>query len=122
MVATVLLKKPDGTLLMVYQYRDPVLAYEEGDLAAWFGLGAAEISVDHCVPPPAYYLRPMTVERAVGILRWAAEDRHNREMDFVRCGQKNHYLVLNEAVSHTNHATGIVKQYPDISTGKSAEC
>jgi hypothetical protein len=29
---------------------------------------------------------------------------------------------LNEAVSHANHTTGIVKQYPNISTGKTAEC
>ena len=31
-------------------------------------------------------------------------------------------LSLNDAVSYANHATGIVKQYPDISTGKAAEC
>jgi hypothetical protein len=31
-------------------------------------------------------------------------------------------LSLNEAVSHANHTTGIVKQYPDISTGKAGEC
>jgi hypothetical protein len=31
-------------------------------------------------------------------------------------------LSLNEAVSHANHTTGIVKQYPNISTGKTAEC
>ena len=30
--------------------------------------------------------------------------------------------TLNEAVSHANHTTGIVKQYPNISTGKTAEC
>jgi len=35
---------------------------------------------------------------------------------------KKSLLSLNEAVSHSNHTTGIVKQYPDISTGKAAEC
>jgi hypothetical protein len=79
-VATVLLKKPDGTLLQVDQYRDPLLAYESGDLAAWFGLGVAEILVDHCLPPSAHYLQPMTVERAVDILRRGAEDHDKREI------------------------------------------
>jgi hypothetical protein len=79
-VATVLLKKLDGTLLQVHQYRDPLLAYDNGDLAAWFGLGIAEILVDHCLPPPPYYLAPMTIERAVDILRRGTEDHYKREI------------------------------------------
>jgi hypothetical protein len=68
-------------VLQVERYRDEQLAYEDsGDLAAWFGLGIAEISVDRCLPPPAYYLTPMNVARAVNILRRSAEDHHKREI------------------------------------------
>jgi hypothetical protein len=79
-IATVLLKKPAGSVLQVERYRDEQLAYDDGDLAAWFGLGVAEICVDRCLPPPAYYLAPMTVARAVYILRRGAEDHHKREI------------------------------------------
>lgn len=48
-VATVLLKKPAGSVLQVERYRDEMLAYEDGDLAAWFGLGVAGICVDRCL-------------------------------------------------------------------------
>jgi hypothetical protein len=79
-IATVLLRKPSGSVLQVERYRDEQLAYEDGDLAAWFGLGIAEISVDRCLPPPEYYLQPMTVGRAIDILRRGAEDHHKREI------------------------------------------
>jgi hypothetical protein len=79
-IATVLLKKPSGLVLQVERYRDSMLAYEDGDLAAWFGLGVAEICVDRCLPPPAYYLAPMTVGRAIDILRRGAGDHHKREI------------------------------------------
>jgi hypothetical protein len=79
-VGTVLLKKPEGSVLQVEHYQNPTLAYENGDLAAWFGLGIAEISVDHCLPPPSYYLTPMNVARAIDILRSSAEDYHKREI------------------------------------------
>jgi hypothetical protein len=79
-VATVLLQKPAGSVLQVECYRDPILAYDDGNLAARFGLGIAEISVDRCLPPPAYYLSPMNVARAIDILRRAAEDHHKREI------------------------------------------
>lgn len=79
-VATVLLKKPGGSVLQVERHRVPMLTYEDGDLAAWFGLGIAEISVDRCLPAPSYYLTPMTAARAVDILRCGAEDHHNKEI------------------------------------------
>jgi hypothetical protein len=79
-VATVLLKKPAGSVLQVERYRDEMLAYEDGDLAAWFGLGVAEICVDRCLPPPAYYLTTMTVGRAIDILRCGTEHHHKREI------------------------------------------
>jgi hypothetical protein len=79
-VATVLLKKPEGSVLQIEHYQNPTLGYENGDLAAWFGLGIAEISVDHCLPPPSYYLTPMNVARAIDILRSGAKDYHKREI------------------------------------------
>jgi hypothetical protein len=79
-VATVLLKKPQGSVLQVKHYQNPTLAYENGDLAAWFGLGIAEISVDYCLPPPSFYLAPMNVARAIDIVRSGAEDYHKREV------------------------------------------
>jgi len=79
-VATVLLKKPSGSVLQVERYRDELLEYDDGELAAWFGLGIAEISVDRCLPPPGYYLTPMSVTRAVDILRRGAENHHKTEI------------------------------------------
>ena len=73
--ATVLLKKPDVSLLRVDHFQNPLLTYDDANLAAWFGLGIAEITVDQCLPPPGYYLIPMDVARAVQILRRGAEDR-----------------------------------------------
>jgi hypothetical protein len=49
-------------------------------LAIWFGLGIAEISVDHCLPPPSFYLTPTNVARAIDIIRSGAEDYHKREI------------------------------------------
>ena len=36
---TVLLKRPDKSVLRVDLCRSPAFAYEDGDLAAWFALG-----------------------------------------------------------------------------------
>jgi hypothetical protein len=79
-LGTVLLEKPEGSVLQVEHYQNPTLAYENGDLAAWFGLGIAEISVDHCLPPSSFYLTPMNVARAIDIIRRGAEDYHKREI------------------------------------------
>jgi hypothetical protein len=48
-VGTVLLKRPDSSVLRVHDYRDPMLAYEDGDIAALFGSVVAEISNLHAV-------------------------------------------------------------------------
>ena len=79
-VGTILLKKPEGSVLQVEHYQSPTLAYENGDLAAWFGLGIAEISVDHCLPPASFHLAPMNVARAINIVRSGAEHYHKREI------------------------------------------
>ena len=78
--ATVLLKKPDVSLLRIDHFPNPLLTYDDANLAAWFGLGIAEITVDRCLPPPEYYLIPMNVARAVQILRRGAEDHDKREI------------------------------------------
>jgi hypothetical protein len=67
-------------VLQVEHYQNPTLAYENGDLAAWFGLGIAEISVDDCLPPASFHLAPMNVARAINIVRSGAEDHHKREI------------------------------------------
>ncbi len=41
---------PDNSLYGVDDYSDPSLAYEDEELAAWFGLALAEIAVHHLVP------------------------------------------------------------------------
>jgi hypothetical protein len=79
-IGKVLLSRPDGSVLQIERFRNEILADEDGAVAAWFGLGIAEISVDRCLPPPAYYLIPMNVARAVDILRRGAEDHHKREI------------------------------------------
>jgi hypothetical protein len=37
--ATVLLEKPDVSVLRVYHFQDLLLVYDNADLAAWFGCG-----------------------------------------------------------------------------------
>jgi hypothetical protein len=89
-----------------------------------------EIEISSRLIPLVDELTHILLDEGKNKLHWMANRRGGRKrwldgiegVDFVRCWQKNRYLVLNEAVSHTNHATGIVKQYPDISTRKAAEC
>jgi hypothetical protein len=59
--ATVLLKKPDVSLLRVDHFQNGLMTYDNAELAAWFGLGIAEITVDRCLPPPWHYLIPLDV-------------------------------------------------------------
>ena len=73
-VGWVYLDMPDNSLYGVDDYSDPSLAYEDEELAAWFGLGLAEIAVDHLVPTVAYYLTPMNPAWAVELLRRGALD------------------------------------------------
>jgi hypothetical protein len=53
---------------------NPLLAFDDAYLAAWFGLGLAEIAIDHFVQPVEYFLAPITTARAVVILRRGAEN------------------------------------------------
>src|SRR5262245_8652852 len=71
---SVLLLRPDNTLLQVERLDYPLLTYEYDHLASWFGLFLAELAGDHCLPPPAYYLRQMDFAWAVDILRRAATE------------------------------------------------
>ena len=73
-VGWVYLDMPDNSLYGVDNYSDPSLAYEDEELAAWFGLFLAEIVVDHLVPPVEYYLTPMNPAWAVDLLRRGARD------------------------------------------------
>ena len=73
-VGQVFVDMPNGSLYGVENFSDPSLAYEDEELAAWFGLGLAEIVVDHLVPPAEYYLTPMNPAWAVDLLRRGARD------------------------------------------------
>jgi len=64
----------------VYRFQDRLLACDEEDLSKWFGLFLAQIAVDHCLPKPWYYLRPMDFAWAVDILRRAAEECKTTEI------------------------------------------
>jgi len=79
-VGSVLLVRTDNRVLQVDRFYDPLLVYEDEDQARWFGIFLAELAVDHCVPPPAYYLRPMDFAWAVDILRRAAAECTEREI------------------------------------------
>ena len=79
-VGEVFLHKRDHTLLQVYRFMDGRLTCNDEILSKWFGLAVAEMTVDHCLPPPEYYLRPMTVGWAVDILRRAAVECKEREI------------------------------------------
>ena len=57
--ARVTLMCPDNVRIEVEHFHDPLLTYEDEDLARLFGLFVAEIAVDNWLPDPWYYLRPM---------------------------------------------------------------
>src|SRR5262245_49870352 len=76
----VLLFHPNKSLLQLDRFCDPLLTYEDPALAKWFGIFLAELAVDHCLPPPSYYLRPMDFAWAVDILRCAAVECMEREI------------------------------------------
>jgi hypothetical protein len=79
-VGHVLLYPTDNSVLWAETVQDPLLQYPDPSLAAWFGLGLAEIAVDHTVPPPVYYLTPMNAAWAVDLLRRGAEECLEREI------------------------------------------
>jgi hypothetical protein len=79
-VGEVLLAKPDRSVLLVDRFLDDNLIYDDEVLSKWFGLGMAEIMVDHCLPPAEYFFLQMNVGWAVDILRRAAADCKEREI------------------------------------------
>jgi hypothetical protein len=71
---------PDNVRIEVERFHDPLLAYEDQDLARLFGLFVAELAVDHWLPDPWYYIRPMDFAWAVDIIRLAAVECKEREI------------------------------------------
>src|SRR5438270_12407281 len=47
--ASVLLIRQDKLCIEVHRFQDRMLAYDDEDLAKWFGLFLAQIAVDHCL-------------------------------------------------------------------------
>jgi hypothetical protein len=78
--ASVLLTMPNMVCVQAYRDKDQTLVFDDEDEARIVGLFLAELAVDHFVPPPAYYLRPMNVGWAVDILRRAADECKTREI------------------------------------------
>jgi hypothetical protein len=89
-VGQVFVDMPNGSLYGIDDCSDPSLAYEDEELAAWFGLGLAEIVVDHLVPPVEYYLTPMNPAWAVDLLRRRA--RGVDELPLVKLYEGMKYL------------------------------
>ena len=71
---------PDNVGIEVERFHDPLLTYEDEDLARLFGLFVAELAVDNWLPNPWYYLRPMDFAWAVDIIRRAAVECKEREI------------------------------------------
>jgi hypothetical protein len=71
---------PDNVRIEVEHFHDPLLTYEDDDLARLFGLFVAEIAVDNWLPNPWYYIRPMDFAWAVNIIRRAAVECKEREI------------------------------------------
>jgi hypothetical protein len=79
-VGEVLLDKRDHSVLLVNRFLDSELTYDDEALCKWFGLGVAEILVDHFLPPVEFFFLPMNVGWAVDILRRAALECKEREI------------------------------------------
>jgi len=58
--ASVLLIKPNMACVQAYRDEDHLFRFDDEDEARLVGLFLAELAVDHFVPPPAYYLTPIT--------------------------------------------------------------
>jgi hypothetical protein len=76
----VLVNRRDQSVLLLDRFIDSNLTYDDEGLCKWFGLGMAEITVDHCLPPAEYFFLPMNVGWAVDILRRAALECKEREI------------------------------------------
>ena len=79
-MARVWVRCPDNVSIEVERFYDPLLIYEDEDLARMFGLFVAELAVDNWLPDPWYYLRPMDFAWAVDIIRRAAVECKEREI------------------------------------------
>jgi hypothetical protein len=79
-VGEVLLDKHDRYVLLVDRFLDENLTYDDEVLCKWFGLGVAEIAVDHFLPPADYFFLPMNVGWAVDVLRRTALECKEREI------------------------------------------
>src|SRR4030095_7308116 len=79
-IGALLLMCPDNVSIEVEHFHDPLLTYEDHDLARLFGLFVAEIAVDNWLPNPWYYIRPMDFAWAVDIIRRAAGEGKEREI------------------------------------------
>jgi hypothetical protein len=54
-VGEVLLNKPHRSVLLVDRFIDSQLICDDEVLCKWFGLGMAELTVDHLLPPAEYF-------------------------------------------------------------------
>ena len=79
-MASVWLRRPDNVGIQAERFQDPLLIYEDEDLARIFGLFVAELAVDNWLPNPWFYLRPMDFAWAVDIIRRAAVECKEREI------------------------------------------
>jgi hypothetical protein len=78
--AQVLLIMPDNTVLQVERYTESTINCEDEELTKHFALFLAELAVDHFLPPPANYFRPMDFAGAMAILIQAAEECTAKEI------------------------------------------
>ena len=70
----VILVMPNNTCLEVERHTETKISCDDEELTKRFALFLAELAVDHSLPPPAYYLRPMDFAWSMEILSRAAEE------------------------------------------------
>ena len=73
-VGHVVLHRSEHSLVYVDTVKERILQSDDPAVAAWIGLFLAEISVDHLLPPPQYFLTPMNPAWALDLVRRAAAD------------------------------------------------
>jgi hypothetical protein len=90
---SVLLLRSNKSVLQVDRFYDPLITCEDEDPAKWFGIFLAELAVDHCLPPLAYYLRPMDFAWAVDIPRRAAAECMRSGSSLESCCSNTNWLI-----------------------------
>lgn len=70
----VILVMPNNTCLEVERHTETKISCDDEELTKHFALFLTELAVDHSLPPPAYYLRPMDFAWSMEILSRAAEE------------------------------------------------